>query len=285
MGMTAALRRLRHGPLRRLGPLWLLLGRGYRRVVSGLGLSVTQRIGPYGPFRLDARFAFSAFARWGEGHNDGFSACVEACRGRRCVIDVGAHIGLVSLPVASVLAPDGLLVSFEPAAANRRLLEQHLRLNDLQGRVRVEPDLVGAECREEVVLHESGEASGMNSMVSRGGDYHPVRHRQITLDEYCKSQGLEPEVIKIDVEGAELDVLQGARETLRRCRPLIFLSVHPWHLGQLGRSTGELARLIDELGYECLTAQGAVVHEFGLREYVLSPRPRAGDRPQMEGPP
>jgi len=272
MDVTTVLRRLRHGPLRGLDPLWLLLGRGYRGAVSGLGLSVRQRIGPYGPFRLDARFAFSDFEHWGEGHNDGFSACIESCRGRRCVLDIGAHIGLVTLPAASVLAPGGRLVAFEPAAANRRLLRRHLALNGLTERVVVECTLVGADSRDEVVLHESGEASGMNSLAARAGDYRQVRHRQVRLDDYCEGHGLAPEVIKIDVEGAELGVLEGARRTLRRFRPLVFLSVHPWHLGQLGRSTAELAGLIDELDYDCHTAAGEAVEEFGLREYLLTPR-------------
>ncbi len=273
--MITLLRRLRHGPLRALGPAWVQLGRGYRRLVGGLGLSVRQRIGPYGPFRLDARFAFSDFEHWGQGHNDGFTACVEACRGRRCVLDVGAHIGLVSLPVAAVLAPDGLLIAFEPAAANRRLLRRHLELNGLSERVKVEAALVGAECLDEVLLHESGEVSGMNSLAAREGDYRPVAHRQLSLDHYCGRNGLAPEVIKIDVEGAELGVLEGAREVLQRCRPQIFLSVHPWHIARLGRSTEELAALIDELEYDCRTADGGAVTEFGLREYHLVPRTRA----------
>lgn len=279
MNMIVLLRSLRHGPLWRLGPLWLLLGRFYRWIVSGLQLSVSQYIGPYGPFRLDARFAFSNLARWGEAHNDGFVACVEACRGRRCVIDIGAHIGLVTLPVASVLDPEGILVSFEPAVANRRLLERHLMLNGLAGRVTVEADLVGAESRDQVTLHESADASGMNSFAAREGDYRPVRHRQVSLDDYCARHGLVPDVIKIDVEGAELAVLEGARGALHRCRPLIFLSVHPWHLQQLGSSTDELAVLIDELDYECHTAEGCMVETFGLREYILTPRAVVAETP------
>jgi len=276
--MLNLLRRLRHGPLRRLGPLWVRLGNGYRRLISSLGLSVAQNIGPYGPFRLDARFAFSDFEHWGGAHNDGFVDCVEACRGRHCVFDIGAHIGLVSLPVASVLADDGLLVSFEPAVANRRLLERHLSLNTCNDRVRVEPFLVGAENRGDVLLHESDEASGMNSLAAREGDYRQVQHVQVSLDDYCRRHSLTPEVIKIDVEGAELGVLEGAREILDRYRPDIFLSVHPWHIAQLGRSTDELAVLIDELEYDCHDGDGRMVTEFALREYRLVPR--QGSQPE-----
>ncbi len=121
--LLATLRRLRHGPLRRFDAIWLPLGRLHRWLVRVLGWSapVKQSIGRYGPFLLDAQFAFSDFAGWGGGHNEGFAACIEACRGRRCVIDVGAHVGLVALPMASVIAAGGVVVAFEPAAANRAL--------------------------------------------------------------------------------------------------------------------------------------------------------------------
>ena len=58
------------------------------------------------------RFAFSDFAGWGGESNRVFTACVEACRDKNCVFDVGAYIGLGALPMASVLAPGGRVYAF-----------------------------------------------------------------------------------------------------------------------------------------------------------------------------
>jgi FkbM family methyltransferase len=271
--LISTLRRLRHRSPRRLAPAWTALGALYRRAVAGRGLVIRQSIGPYGPFRLDATFAFSNFARWGQGHNDGFVACVEACRGRRCVLDVGAHIGLVTLPVASVLGPGGVVVGFEPAVANREVLAQHVRLNALADRVRIEPRLVGAEDDDEVTFFEMAGCSGMNSVVGPGGrrGYAAERRPQVTLDTYCERHRLVPEVIKIDVEGAEVDVLRGGRHTLRRCRPLVILSVHPRLMGRLGYSPADLRAELDAIGYGIHDVDGLPVERFQLREYVLSP--------------
>ena len=273
--MIATLRRLRHGPLSGLGPLWVPLGRLYRLAlrVVGSNRSADTRIGPYGPFRLDARFAFSDFEHWGGAHNDGFAMCIEACRGKRCVIDIGAHIGLVSVPVASVLADSGRIVCFEPATANRRLLERHLTLNGLAQRATVGHRLVGERDMDQVPFFEMTSASGTNSIArgAVGDDYRQVERAQVTLDTYCVHHDLEPEVLKIDVEGAELAVLRGARNVLTRCRPQIFLSVHPRHIAALGESVDDLAALIAELGYDCRDCDGQRVEAFVLREYILSP--------------
>ena len=69
--MIGALRRLRHGRLRRLGPLWRRLGNTYRMALrtSGGNWSVEHRIGPFGPFKLHGHLAFSNFEHWGGGHN------------------------------------------------------------------------------------------------------------------------------------------------------------------------------------------------------------------------
>jgi FkbM family methyltransferase len=271
--MLKLLRYLRHGPLKGLGPIWVWLGSMYRRWVSSSGRTVRQNIGPYGPFRLDARFAFSNFANWGGAHNDGFRDCVEHCRGKTCVIDVGAHIGLVSLPVLSVMAPSGVLVAFEPAAANRALLEKHLELNGFQGRSRVESTLVGGDERPAVPFYEMDGHTGMNTVVpgAMGETYQPVSRQQVTLDAYCVQHSLSPEVIKIDVEGAELGVLRGARSVLERCRPTIFLSVHPNQIGLLGESLAGLMDLIHSMKYTCRHVDGSPVDRFALREYVLVP--------------
>ncbi len=273
--MIAVLRRLRHGPLRSLEPMWLVLGRLYRWLFRTLGLlrPVTIRIGGYGPFRLDGFFAFSDFENWGGGHNDAFSTCVETCRGKNCVLDIGAHIGLLALPAASVVAPQGRVICFEPAQANRKFLLEHAALNGFAN-IDVVPLLVGAEPQTAARFFEMDQPTGMNSIVAQESRhaYRETRCDQVSLGSYCTERGIKPEVIKIDVEGAEVGVLRGARKLLSQCRPMIFLSVHPREIAALKESTDDLAGLIEELGYDLRDVQGNKPTRFELREYVLTPR-------------
>jgi len=278
--MMQFVRWLRHGPLAFLGPFWLVLGRGFRLVFRHVpGAAFRQRIGPYGPFRLVPEFAFSDFANWGRAHNKGFRACIEACREKTCVLDVGAHVGLVTLPAASVVAKGGQVHAFEPAAANARILLRHLQLNGVRN-VEVFQSLVGDQDGAELPFFESVGPHGQNSIVLKVGDklasewgaYAETVRPQVSLDRHCERLNLAPEVIKVDVEGGELGVLRGARAVLARYQPLLFLSVHPREIQLTGESLEALRGLLDEIGYEARDLEGHPVAEFRLDEYVVAPR-------------
>lgn len=274
MSALAMLRRWRHGRLKSLGPIWTSLGLAYRFACRILPAKpVAQLIGPYGPFLLQPEFAFSNFESWGGAHNSGFRACVEACRGAQCVIDVGGHIGLVTLPMSRVVAPDGSVFTFEPAVANVSILKKHLADNKIEN-VKVIESLVGRIDDDHVAFFEERGASGMNGLTVKGNRdrYIRTQHKQISLDSFCASHGLSPQIIKIDVEGAEYQVLQGAVQTLQRCAPRVFLSIHPAHLRLLGTDTNELLALIDSIGYSCREIDGSPVKSYRLDEYLLLPK-------------
>jgi FkbM family methyltransferase len=273
MNAIALLRRWRHGPLKALGPAWVALGHGYRMLCRlGLGKPVRQRIGRYGPFLLQPEFAFSNFENWGAAHNGGFNLCIEACKDAKCVLDVGAHIGLVTLPASQVIGADGMVYAFEPSTANLRYLRRHLQNNNIRN-AEVVACLIGAENRDSVSFFEQRWVSGMNGLaVKREHEKFTETSRpQITIDGFCAERELRPDLIKIDVEGAEYGVLKGAETTLRRWRPRIFLSVHPTQLYLLGSDVESLGRLIADLGYSCHEIDGSVADQLRMNEYLLLP--------------
>ncbi|MBS4048021.1 MAG: FkbM family methyltransferase [Alphaproteobacteria bacterium] len=273
MSAIALLRRWRHGPLRAFGPVWVALGNCYRMFCRlGLGKAVRQKIGPYGPFLLQPEFAFSNFENWGGAHNGGFNHCIETCRNRTCVLDIGAHIGLVTLPASKVIGAGGRIYAFEPSTANLRYLRRHIENNDIRN-AEVIACLVGAEDKESVSFFEQRWVSGMNGLaVKREHDkFIETSRPQISIDRFCIERGLSPDLVKIDVEGAEYGVLQGAAATLRRCQPPIFLSVHPTQLRMLGSDVEALQQLIHDLGYRCHEIDGSVARQLRMNEYLLLP--------------
>ena len=234
---------------------------------------VSKRIGKYGPFKLNRRFAFSNFEAWGGNHNRGFEACIEASRGLTCVLDIGAHIGLVSLPLSTVVTSERSIYAFEPATANANYLAQHLRANNITS-VEVIADLVGGSMLDSVAFFESDDDSGMNTVAETGvrRGYRTTKKRQITLDYFCDERNLKPQLIKIDTEGAEVGILKGAVETIRLHQPTIFLSVHPRHIVELGQTVEELEQLIKEIGYKVTDMDGNEVRPLELTEYIVSPK-------------
>lgn len=275
MTLFSSLRYLRHGPLRRLSPLWVFLGRIFRFVIaqSRFNFSEQHFIGSYGPFNMEAQFAFSDFASWGNRHNRGFATCIESCREEKCVFDVGAHIGLVTMPMSQAIGPEGKVYAFEPSVANRESLENHLALNNIHN-VIVVNSLVGSTARDRVDFYESSSVSGMNTCapIKNPAQYNKSHRNQITLDEFCATNSLLPSVIKIDVEGFEVSVLKGARTLLAASKPKIFLSIHPQHLVSLGSSVDELKALILDMDYNISDINGESVKIFSLDEYLLTPK-------------
>jgi FkbM family methyltransferase len=236
------------------------------------GFTVSKSIGPYGPFDLNRRFAFSNFDAWGGNHNRGFQACIEAARGMTCVVDIGAHIGLVSLPLSTVVAENGKVYAFEPATANASYLAQHLKSNNINN-VELVGDLVGANEIDSVEFFESSDDSGMNTVALSGSNrgYTMSTKRQITLDDFCADRDIAPELIKIDTEGAEVGILEGAIKTLQEHRPILFLSVHPRHIIELDSSVEELEELLRDLDYTVTDIDGEIVRPLELTEYIVSP--------------
>lgn len=159
------------------------------------------------------------------------------------VYDVGANVGFLSLIAARLVGPTGRVVCFEPLPQNVAQIEHNVRLNGF--------DHVAV--RSEALAATDEEAEFSVSAVSTWGKLRkigtvqdeiktilvPVRR----LDTVIAEQALpDPHLIKIDVEGAEADVLRGAEQTLRRARPILLIELHG--------TNAAVADALDLLGYE-----------------------------------
>jgi FkbM family methyltransferase len=135
------------------------------------------------------------------------------------VLDVGAHTGYYTVLASSLVGPSGRVRAFEPHPRNARFLRRHVRLNRCHNTV-VEEAAVAAGPGS--AMFGGGSGSGTGSLRPDGT--HEVR--TVGLDDYCGRHGLRPDLIKVDVEGAEAQVLRGAAVTLREERPVVLLSTH-----------------------------------------------------------
>lgn len=143
----------------------------------------------------------------------------ETIRPGSTVLDVGAHVGYYTL-LSSVLVGDGGSVwAFEPHPENCAFLREHARINRCAN-VRVSE--VAVSDASGSARFDFGSGSGTGRLAAAGR----VEVRTVRLDDVVAQEGLAPAAVKIDVEGAERSVLEGARETLARHSPVLFLSTH-----------------------------------------------------------
>jgi len=146
------------------------------------------------------------------------------------VIDGGANIGLFSL-VASHFAPKGKVYAFEPAKVTFSALKQNTK--DCPNLEALNLGLGDKQRKAEMMVHAdylSGSSisdSGMTVVGSEKGD--PVREQVsiTTIDAFATERRLERlDFVKVDAEGYEKQILRGARETIRRFRPILAVSAY-----------------------------------------------------------
>ena len=138
--------------------------------------------------------------------------------------DVGAHIGFYSLLAARQGAQ---VFAFEPDAQNAAALEHHARLNSLGAKIEVIRAAVFSTAGFIALEPANSERGHGNAHVgtNREPSNAMVRVPCIRLDDFAGEHAV-PDIIKIDVEGAESNVLEGAEELFTKCRPHLICEVH-----------------------------------------------------------
>jgi FkbM family methyltransferase len=142
------------------------------------------------------------------------------------VLDVGANLGSYALLFGQWVGSTGRVYAFEPVPEIRSALERHIALNDLNGIV-----VPVAAAASDATGRAQFATSGMHgiSRLATARQPAPLSVDTITIDEFCDRESIRPDFIKIDVEGAELVVIRGARNTLRACGSelTVFVELHP----------------------------------------------------------
>jgi FkbM family methyltransferase len=160
------------------------------------------------------------------------------------VYDVGAFHGLLTLYFASRAKT---VVCFEPNTQNRKRLMENLALNGIKN-VQVRPNGVGSK-RETLKMVGNPLTPGGSSVdrktaedLEKAGVATVVEEIPIvTLDEEIQEAKLPaPDFIKVDIEGWELEALQGARNALEMHKPTLFLEMHGQSVREKKRKVGEI---------------------------------------------
>jgi FkbM family methyltransferase len=165
------------------------------------------------------------------------------------VYDIGAHFGYYTLLASRLVGSAGRVFAFEPSPGNLGFLRRHLDLNAIQN---VEVLELALANREGTAKFDAAGGSGVGHLAESGS-----LEVQVTTLDAISSRLAPPNVLKIDVEGAEFDLLRGARTTLDKYRPTIFLALHS-----------------DELKTQCfaeLKGMGYTFQELGPYDVIATP--------------
>lgn len=178
-----------------------------------------------------------------------YQAFRDSVRPGAVAFDIGANVGAYSLLLGQWVGPGGAVFAFEPAPHTHDGLRRQIRLNGLDQIVTPVRAAVGAApaTASFVIEPTAGEGRLAVAGTTTDGAGTTVDVQVTTIDEFCARGRLTPDFIKIDVEGAELDVLRGARETIRRTRGrlALFVEMHPSIWARSGLSAADIRTELD----------------------------------------
>lgn len=159
-------------------------------------------------------------------------------RGGGDFVDVGAHVGMYTVAAALALGEQGRVLALEPNPTALGQLEENLRLNGCTNVLAVRRAAAAAAGRALLHVPQTPDPSFSSLQAGRFAEGEPVSVETSTVDDEVEAAGLEPVLVKIDVEGAELEVLAGMERTLER-RPRLLIEVGPETAARAGRFLGE----------------------------------------------
>jgi FkbM family methyltransferase len=175
-------------------------------------------------------------------------------KGAKNVIIAGAYFGDQAIPVAWNIKESGICHTFEPNKNNSDLIIENAQLNGLTN-VLINNLALWNKSNEKLVFE--GE-DALASTVTANENTKNVLHT-ITIDDYIMQHQVAPvNLLMIDVEGSEIKVLEGAKEMLRKYKPVVVFETHSlYNDWSKGLENSDSVKLMTNLGYEV----------FAIREF------------------
>ncbi len=214
--------------------------------------------------------------RLGQMYEDAMSRAIAAelsNSNKPAFIDIGANIGLITLNVLA-LAPSTRIYAFEPGPHQWSLLKKTVEANGLDSRIGLCNVALGREPgNAPFASHRPCDASGDGFIdTGRAGVVDYVTVPVQTLDNWWNSESRPHiDVVKIDTEGAELWVLEGAVEFLATCQPAIYLEIFPVNLHAYPYGAPDILDWLHAHNYAIATLDGIRMTSTNMDGLLVKP--------------
>ena len=142
-----------------------------------------------------------------------------------CAVDVGAHIGFYTLLLAKLVGSHGKVFAFEPLPWNFAALSENVQINNCAQVELINKALLDHACELQANVPDGEPLPGSVSFSTPDEKKH-VRAAAVSLDDFLCPSEQPVQFMKIDVEGAESLVLQGACKTIEENHPAMMIEVH-----------------------------------------------------------
>jgi FkbM family methyltransferase len=170
------------------------------------------------------------------------------------VIDIGANVGNVTLGFSKLIGETGKVYSFEPDPLNFSRFKKNIELNHFKNIEALNFGLGNKNGSFSIVVHDELNR-GMNRLVENASE-NTVLCEVLVLDDFISKNGItKVDLIKIDVEGFEKKVLEGAYQLLKSQKPVLFIELDDNNLKDQGSSAKDLINYLEEFKYRIVHSE------------------------------
>ena len=188
--------------------------------------------------------------------------------------DIGANVGFFTIIAARCVGQNGRVIAFEPVPENVALIRKNIRLNNSDNVEVIQKAVSSVSGEGELLLSHYSGGSVLSEIDSPPPDLKDsISIDIVSIDELVRNGDIPaPTLVKIDVEGAEHDVLLGMRETIQKHQPVVIYEVDDSKQESLERKKEQCATFFSEMGYQVQSLEDSYP-EIGWLVYHAVARP------------
>ena len=168
------------------------------------------------------------------------------------VLDIGAHHGFYTVLASKKIGNSGIVIAFEPSPREQQRLQLHLKINHCTN-VKVEPLALSSQNGKASLFLVEGRGTAFNSLrpPAISTPTQRISVSTMPLDNYIEKEGIRRvDFIKMDTEGAELEILRGAAGLFNRnSRPIIMIEISDLRSAPWGYCSSAIYKYLSERGY------------------------------------
>ena len=165
--------------------------------------------------------------------------------------DIGANVGFFTIVAAKLVGSSGKVYAFEPEPENVSTLQHNIQINKFLHVTTIEKAVSCTTGQEKLLLSDYCGGHTLATISSQANSRQAINIDVISIDDLVKLKEIEPPtLVKIDVEGAEIDVLYGMSQTIKECKPIIIYEVDDKKPENLHSKQKEIDTFLQKNDYE-----------------------------------
>jgi len=176
----------------------------------------------------------------------------QLAKDKQFVFDVGANKGMTSLLLSSAIAANGNVYAFEASEKACRLIRENIYLNNLADQIQVINTVIAAQSGRVIDFYWSHISGGASVVKGYLGHGQSIKKSTMSLDDFVAQIGVYPDIVKIDVEGAEAEVIGGMKRLLQTCQPTIMVELHSWQTVNVVDNAQKILSILAEVNYSMI---------------------------------